>query len=243
MAVTPYSVRVQTAEELEDELNAILAPLTANFIYGVELDQVRSGPSFLRNLLALLTSSSGGTAIAEPFKFKTFVSADENTSILLANQFIAANPTYFFSQIFGVTRPSDPDPNQGVIFGIFYCEDSNAADNWTNVPTSANPEYSGNLNAGSNILDSVPMDQAGAVMWYLEIEDLTPQHRYSSTVNAVHDSSGNAWGTEGSVVFNPAMDTGVFTVDVGVSGTDMTLIVTISETGWVYRVRRQTLSP
>lgn len=132
MATTPVAFSVETAEELEDALNAALLPLTNERVFGVVVDQVRSGPSYLRNLGASFTYDSvGATALANPFQARIFSNTNEANVITLLNDFIAANPSYFFSEAFFTYRTTSPNPNQGIIGVIFYNPDGAAAAvNW-----------------------------------------------------------------------------------------------------------------
>jgi hypothetical protein len=150
MPLTPYCVRVETAEDLEYEVNLALLPLLANKIFGVEIDQTKPGPPAQRNIYAAFTYSDGAPVIPTPFRFRAFSSTDESSVILLINQFIAANPAYFFSEVFFFYRPQSNNPNEGVSAGIFYNVTAAVDANWgggagANVPGGpAGGDLSGN---------------------------------------------------------------------------------------------------
>jgi hypothetical protein len=130
MPVTPHCVRVESAEDLEIALDAMLAPLLNAEIFGVEIDQSKEGPFFTRNLYCAFSSQPSTSALLTPFRFKTFSASDESEMISLVTQFIQAHPGYFFSGLFVVYRTQNPNPNQGVIGGIFYNTSASAAVNW-----------------------------------------------------------------------------------------------------------------
>lgn len=131
MAIVPVALRVETAEDLEFELNSFLAPLLSDVIFGVEIDQIKPGPFFAKNIYFAFTYSQGSsTTLTSPIQFKTFSQPNEVTAVDRCKEFIAANVGYFFSEIFVVYRPQNPNPEQGVIVGIFYSADPNASFNW-----------------------------------------------------------------------------------------------------------------
>ena len=131
MAITPVAFRVASATDMEAALNVALAPLTNVIISGVEIDQVRSGPFADRNLYAVFNyNAAGAFPIATAFQAKVFSYADEAQVILLIDQFIAANPTYFFSESFFSYRSTSPDPDQFVFGVIFYNATAGASINW-----------------------------------------------------------------------------------------------------------------
>lgn len=132
MAVTPFAVRAESADVLAAALNAALLPLTSARIFGVEIDQIKSGPFFEKNLYAALTYDTAGAAtLTNPFKAVTFSRATEAELVTLVSQFIAANPGYFFSSLYVTYRSTDPNANLGVIGFLFYNQDGAAAGaNW-----------------------------------------------------------------------------------------------------------------
>ena len=130
MPLIPYCVRVETAEDLEYELNLALLPLLSDKIFGVEIDQTKPGPPAQRNIYAAFSYSTGAPVIPTSFRFRAFSSTDESNVILLINQFIAANPAYFFSEVFFFYRPQSNNPNEGVSAGIFYNVTAAANVNW-----------------------------------------------------------------------------------------------------------------
>ena len=145
MSVTPYLFREETPQELEFEINAVLSALLSEKILGIEVDAVRNTPAFSKNIyMALTTDTSGATVITNPYVFKTFAASSDVDAILLATNFTAANPTYFFSPIFAVYRPTVDDPNQSTIVAVIY--NTNYADgsaNWgyTGTSVSSRGEY------------------------------------------------------------------------------------------------------
>jgi hypothetical protein len=139
MAIAPVAFRVETAQDLEDELNLRLSTLLTDRIYGVELDQVKQAPFFARNLYAAYTVESGAPALLSPFQFKQTSQPTEAAAVDKIQQFITANPGYFFSQIFVVYRPESPNPEQGVILGLFYSLDPAAVNNWGFATSGGGP--------------------------------------------------------------------------------------------------------
>lgn len=140
MPLTPVAFTVETADDLEFALNAALLPLTSDKIFGVEIDQVKPGPYFGKNIYAVFSYLSGGAALLNPFEAKVFSGATEAQVLVLVNQFIATNPAYFFSEVFITYRTQSPNPDQGVIVCIFYNADgAAAAANWAGVSGSSAP--------------------------------------------------------------------------------------------------------
>lgn len=132
MAITPVAFRVTTASDLEVAFDAALAPLLNAVISGVEIDQVRPGPYADRNLYGVFSYTAPGSVIlATPFRMRAFSHSDEAQVLILINQFIAANPGYFFSDSYFTYRSQTPNPDDGVIGCIFYNADGAvAAQNW-----------------------------------------------------------------------------------------------------------------
>lgn len=132
MAVVPVAFRAETADEIEIAFTAALLPLTTARIFGVEFGQIQSQLFSALNLFGAFSyNTTGATALGAPFIARTFSHANEAQVILLVKAFIAANPTYFFSEIFLSYRPQSPNPDQGVIALIFYNTVGTAAGaNW-----------------------------------------------------------------------------------------------------------------
>lgn len=132
MALTPVAFRAETAEDLEYDFNAALQPLTQARILGVEVDQIKPGPYFTKNLYGVFSYDTASAALL-PFPFKTkFISAStDDEALTLLRQFIAAHPLYFFGAVYFTYRTQSPNPDQGVIAGVFYNESGIiAAPNW-----------------------------------------------------------------------------------------------------------------
>ncbi len=131
MTVTPIILRVETAQGLEDALNAALLPLTSERIAGMEIDQTKPGPFNYQNLYAAFTYDAvGATPLLSPIQAKALSAPTEVVLAGYINNFITLNPGYFYSEVYVTYRQESPDPNQGVIAIIFYCSDPNAAGNW-----------------------------------------------------------------------------------------------------------------
>lgn len=135
MSVVPVALLASDAEDLEFRLNTALAPLTHDAIFGVEIDQTdrtNNASYFSRTMYAAFSYDSAGAApLLSPFQAKVIASSTDAQAILLIKQFIAANPTYFFSQVFVTFSPRNPNPDQAVIAVIFYNVDGAAAEiNW-----------------------------------------------------------------------------------------------------------------
>jgi hypothetical protein len=132
MAVTPFVVRTESAEELAAALTAALLPLTSARIFGIEIDQARPGPFFERNLYGAFSSDPTGAAtLTHPFQVAVFSRSNEEQLLILVDQFIAANPSFFFSALYVTYRTNDPNADLGTIGFIFYNQDGAAAGaNW-----------------------------------------------------------------------------------------------------------------
>lgn len=132
MAAIPFIVRTESAEDLAAALNAALLPLTGSRIYGIEIDQARPDPFYLKNLYAAFTSdTNAATGLPSPFQVAVFSRANEAQLMVLVSQFIAAHPGYFFSGVYVTYRSDDPNPDLGVIGFIFYnATGALAAANW-----------------------------------------------------------------------------------------------------------------
>ncbi len=134
MTITPQLFREASAEALSTSINAFLAPFfggSARKVIGVVLDTKANAPFFNSNLYANITVDSTGVGPqSAPFQFQVFTASIESSVLTKINAFIAANPSYFFSQVFSVYRPEEPNPNLGVALGIFFSTDSAAYLNW-----------------------------------------------------------------------------------------------------------------
>lgn len=132
MPATPVAFSVETADDLEAAFNSALAPLLSSRIFGLELDQVRSAPSAFKNLYGVFTYQASNTTLLTPFKVKVFSHSNEAQVIMLVNQFIAANPAYFFSELYVTYRPQTSNPDLAVLGAIFYNVDGvSASTNWS----------------------------------------------------------------------------------------------------------------
>lgn len=130
MPLTPFCVRVESAEDLEFDVNAALAPLLSNRIFGIDIDQSKPGPFFTKNIFCEFSYTTGSPVIPTPFQVRIFEANAEPEVLILLNQFIAANPTYFFSEVYFFYRTETPNPNQGVSAAIFYNVTAAAGSNW-----------------------------------------------------------------------------------------------------------------
>lgn len=133
MALTPLFTRQTSAADLEAAINVFLTGLALDStINGVEIEQARNEPAGAQNLFSTISADPGaGSAAAAHYVFTTFTASSEDDCILLVNAFIAANPTWFFSPVFGVYRPTNVNPQVGVTLGIFSNTDAvNGAANW-----------------------------------------------------------------------------------------------------------------
>lgn len=139
MAIVPVAFSVETAQDLEDRLNLLLTPLTTNRIIGVVIDQIQQFPFYKQNLSVALTYETGAPAILFPFQFYTVSESTESQALTKVLEFITSNPGYFFSPIYSVYRPRTPDPQQGVIIGIFYSQDPAASLNWGYATSGGGP--------------------------------------------------------------------------------------------------------
>jgi len=152
MAVTPQVIRVASAANLQTQVNAYLATLfgaSSVLVLGVGIDSRANAPFFNANFVATITTNpTGATVQAAPYQFVTFTAPIEADVLKLCNAFIAANPAFFFSQVFAIYRPDEPNPIQGVTLGLFFCSDAAAAaTNWKPISSGG-----GGGGFGSNVV-------------------------------------------------------------------------------------------
>lgn len=157
MALTPFCIRVETADDLEYYVNQRLAPLLSNKIFGVEIDQSKAAPYFSENIFCAFSYTTADPVIATPFIIKTFTAQGEAEVLILINQFIAANPTYFVSEAYFFYRTHTPNASAGVSAAIFY-----------NVTFSAKQNWAGNTHLGypsnTGTRDLVAADNCGTLV-------------------------------------------------------------------------------
>lgn len=100
-------------------------------------------------------------------------------------------------------------------------------------------QISGALALGANIVDQVSATTQGAALWHLEVVNSTL--RYASVVHGTHDGT-TGYGVEENITLTPGIGVAPFTIDVDVSGGNLRLTITMTATGWSFRVRRQVLA-
>lgn len=132
MTITPVAFRSDSAEDLEVAFNAALAPLVQAKVMGVEIDQIKPGPFYGKNLYGVFSYDAAGAALLPfPFKVRVFSASEENQVTALITQFQALYPAYFFSESYITYSPHNPNPDSGVIGCIFYnASGAAAASNW-----------------------------------------------------------------------------------------------------------------
>lgn len=167
MSLLPFAVRVATADQLVAALNAALAPLTNSVISNLEMGEVRNDPFYARNLFAAFGSdTSGAVLLASPFQVVAFSASEEEQVTILLNAFIASNPTYFVAGPYFVYRPSNPDPNSGIVgIIVFNTSGSAAGKNWggcscafgTPLPYASAHVLNANDNGNTLILTGTPL--------------------------------------------------------------------------------------
>jgi hypothetical protein len=161
MSITPVVFQEVGASGLEAALNTALAPLTSSIIFGMEIAQQKNEPTFTRNLSVAFTYESGGIVLPTPFMAHVVSESDDATAVLKIQEFIAANPTYFISEVYVVYRPHEADPNEAVVLVVFYNADVLAAANWKGGGSSGG---SGGNTPSYEKVETIPSSGAGPVV-------------------------------------------------------------------------------
>lgn len=262
MAIVPKVFRLATPAALETAINAYLAPLLTSRLSGVEVDVSNIVPFFNRNLyVSISTDTLNAVAMGTPFQIKFFVSAEDVSSLILANNFIAANPGYFFSPIYAIYSPANVDPNAAVIYALFY--NATFADgeaNWGFASGSSAPSGpaggdlsgsypnplvgptthgftpSGALAAAPNVLQSVAVAAQQDTEW--EVVLFKGNTRYSTTLRAnIADGVTPEWQEVGITVAPPSGGTFDAPLTCDITAGNLRLIVTPATGGWAARIR------
>lgn len=143
MPLTPFCIRVESADDLEYYVTQGLAPLLSNKIFGVEIDSSKLAPYFTENIVCAFSYTTGDPVIPTPFILKTFTAQGEAEVLALINQFVAANPTYFVSEAYFFYRTQTPNASQGVSAAVFYNVTFSAKENWAGNQHTGYPSNTG----------------------------------------------------------------------------------------------------
>jgi hypothetical protein len=254
-----------SATPFEVAVNQALAPLLSNLIGVVDILVTDKLPAYSRQFKAVIDTDSGGTLISTPYKLKVIEGDSDQTAKVLAEEFINANPTWFFAPANYLYSDQLPNvPSRSLIF-LFYNEDlANGLLNWQpgyapgggggggpptgpaggdlggsypNPTVPAIHEYNSPLAVGINVITSVPAASIGDQLWELELVKGTV--RYSTLLRANHDGT-IAYYTESEVTVTPGVvDT---SLAVALSGGNLQLQVTAPTPGWAIRYRTRTLA-
>ena len=268
MAATPQLFREATPQQLEVAINAILAGVLNQRLLDWEADAVRNAPAFSKNLyVAFTTTTQDAVVITNPYVFKTFVASSDQDAMILCQNFMSANPGYFFSSILAIYRPTIDAPTESTIIGVIYNTSyTDGNDNWGTVglstggpptgaaggdlsgtypnpfvgPTTTGATLSGAIPAALTALDSKVVATYQDVEWELVL--FKGNTRYSTTVRAnIADGVTPEWQEVGITIAPPIGGVFDFTIDVDIVAGNMRLTVTPATVGWAARTRGRAL--
>lgn len=248
MADLVFSVAAANFDDTPNEsgfttqVNALFASLLSNNIRGIAFvaDDASRG---LGNELKLTVSyDQAGTVIATPYLVQHFIGKslnEVNTDVLA---YLAANPAYFFSQVYLQVLRSPRRSAQIVALLFYNTVAASGVLNWAvgggGGGGGGGTSITGSLAVGANTVDSLAIATYGDALWEILIRKGTT--RYSTNIRANHNGTTPNHIEYGSVVSPPAGTVDV-TFDVDISGANMRLRATAATTGWTYSVLRRTL--
>jgi hypothetical protein len=239
MPLTPFCIRVATADDLEYEVNLALVTLLSNRIFGVAIDQSKPGPYFTKNIFCEFSYSTGDPAIPTPFRVRIFDANTEEEVLTLINQFVAANPAYFFSEVYFFYRTETPNPSLGVSAAIFYNVTLTAGSNWGGgAGGGSTPGPTGPLPVGTTVMDSVGIGACTGGTWEVLLQNGVLRHK--ALLSVAHNDVTATVSEFGS---NPGPGVGVLpvTLDADINAGNLRILGIATLPGWSYRVNRLTL--
>lgn len=251
-------------------MNAILAPLLSQLIGAFEILVTDKLPNSVRLLKGLIDCDTGGAVITQPYQVKAFEGYDDVSIQGIAEAYMVANPTYWFSPV--QYRYSDQIPGISTRSLIFVLYNTNAADgaaNWDPGyvsssgsvpagpaagdlsgtypnpvvgPTTTGQTASGAIPAAATVIGTHATAAVGDVLWEVKLQKGSTQYNSSLRANLGDGVTPN-W-VEHDIAINPAA-AGTFDcpLTVVITGANITLVCTPATAGWSARVRARTFTP
>lgn len=120
-----------TGAPVEAAINAILAALTSSVIKAFNLVLTDKSPASTRAIRAVIDSESGGATLLSAYQVRILEATDDASLVAMANAFMAANPTWFYSPILYLYSDQAQGQTLRSVGAIVYTSDAaNGAANW-----------------------------------------------------------------------------------------------------------------